>query len=75
MIREARDGIISLEDTAVFIVKEDFKMSEAELREWIKDISDRISNVEGRLFSLFWILGIGIPIIISGIIGILIKVS
>lgn len=72
---ETSFGTISLEDTTEIYTKEDFKMSEIELREWIKDISDRISNVEGRLFSLFWILGIGIPIIISGIIGILIKVS
>lgn len=66
---------ISTEDTTVLFTKEELEMSEAELREWIKDIADRISNVEGRLFSLFWILGIGIPIIIAGIIGILAKLS
>ena len=70
MIMETREGAISTGDTTVFITIEDLKMSEAELREWIKDISDRISNVEGRLFSLFWILGI----ILTGVGAILIKV-
>lgn len=73
MIMETREGLISTEDTTVFITIEDFKMSEKELRKWIGTISDRLANVEGRLFSLFWILGIGIPIIISGLIGILVK--
>lgn len=73
MITEARDGMIN--DTTVIYVKGDMKMSEKELRKWIGEISNRLSNVEGRLFSLFWILGIGIPVIIAGIIGILAKLS